>query len=201
MGDVVQLREQADLDLLHRGLVLLRNFAHSGDVELCRIEADHLHNIPTLLHEENERRHESYIRGERGLYLRRLPERGAAEYLEQVDIWYTGPWRVLARAAGVPLSDPRATAAHERWAASAAAHAVEAPPRCRAAGTAGGIRGRERDRGGGDLREVGLPGRLSVRSVGSSRSSWSCFEAEQGQARLTKHCSGPALRRAVEFRR
>ncbi len=126
MGDAVRLRQQAYLDLLHRGLVLLRNLAHPGDVELCRIEADHLHNIPTLLHEDNERRHEYYIRGERGLYLRRLRERGVAEYLEQVAIWYTEPWRVLARAAGVPLSDPRATAEHERWAASVAGHAVEA---------------------------------------------------------------------------
>jgi hypothetical protein len=126
MGDAVRLRQQAYLDLLDRGLVLLRNFAHSGDVELCRIEADHLHNIPNLLHEDNERRHEYYIRGERGLYLHRLRARGAAEYLAQAAIWYTEPWRVLARAAGVPLSDPRATAEHERWAASVAAQAVEA---------------------------------------------------------------------------
>ncbi len=99
----MQPREQAYLDLLERGLVLLRNFAHFGDVDLCRIEADHLHNIPSLLHEGNERRHEYYIRGERGLYLQRLRERVAAVYLEQVAIWYSGPWRVLAEAAGVRL--------------------------------------------------------------------------------------------------
>jgi hypothetical protein len=90
------------LDLLHRGLVLLRNFARSGNVELYRIEADHLHNIPTLLHEDNEHRHEYDIRGEPGLYLQRLRELGA-EYLEQVAIWYSEPWRVLALAAGVRL--------------------------------------------------------------------------------------------------
>ena len=70
---------------------------------MCRIEADHLHNIPTLLHEENEHRHEYYIREERGLYLQRLRGRGAVEYLEQVAIWYSEPWRVLASAAGVRL--------------------------------------------------------------------------------------------------
>ena len=101
MNDAVQLREQAYLDLLHGGLVLLRNFAHAGNVELCRIEADHLHNIPTLLHEDNEHRHDYYIRGERGLYLQRLRELRATEYLEQVAFWYSEPWRVLASAAGV----------------------------------------------------------------------------------------------------
>ena len=103
MGGAVQPRDQAYLDLLHSGLVLLRTFAHTGAVELCRIEADHLHNIPTLLHESNEHRHDYYIRGERGLYLQRLRELGAAEYLEQVGIWYAGPWQVLAEAAGVRL--------------------------------------------------------------------------------------------------
>jgi hypothetical protein len=103
VGEVVQPREQAYLDLLERGLVLLRNFAHAGNVELCRIEADHLHNIPTLLHEGNERRHEYYIRRERGLYLQRLRELGAAEYLERAATFYSEPWRVLAEAAGVRL--------------------------------------------------------------------------------------------------
>ena len=103
MGAAIQSREQAYLDLLHRGLVMLRNFAHTGDVELCRIEADHLHNIPTLLHEANEHRHEYYIRGERGVFLERLRQLGATEYLEQIRIWYSEPWRVLAAAAHYQL--------------------------------------------------------------------------------------------------
>ncbi len=103
MADGVHPRLQAYLDLLHRGLVLLRNYTHTDNVELSRIEADHLHNIPSLLYEDNEHRHEYYIRGERGLYLQRLRELGAAEYLEQAGIWYSGPWIVLAEAAGVRL--------------------------------------------------------------------------------------------------
>ncbi len=63
MDKTVQPRQQAYLDLLHRGLVSVRIFAHADRVELCRIEADHLHNIPTLLHEDNEHRHRYYIRG------------------------------------------------------------------------------------------------------------------------------------------
>lgn len=96
-------RLQAYLDLLHRGLVRLRNCAHAGSVELSHIEADHLHNIPTLLYEDNEHRHVYYIQGERGLYLQRLRELGATESLEQASIWYAEPWLVLAEAAGVRL--------------------------------------------------------------------------------------------------
>lgn len=105
MKATVTLRERAYLDLLHHGLVFLRNFAHFGNAELCRIEADHLHNIPTLLHEDNELRHEYYIRGERGLYLQRLRNVGVPEYLEQVAIWYAEPWRILASAACVRLPE------------------------------------------------------------------------------------------------
>jgi hypothetical protein len=103
--DANQPRDGAYLALLHRGLVMIRNHAHAGHLDLCRIEADHLHNIPTLLAETNEHRHVCYIEGERGQYLERLRELGATEYLERVSIWYSEPWRVLAAAAGVQLSD------------------------------------------------------------------------------------------------
>lgn len=105
MNEAILPREQAYLDILHRGLVLLRNYAHNRQVELCRIEADHLHNIPTLLHEGNEHRHVFYILKERGLYLGRLRKLEATEYLEQVSIWFTEAWWALASAAGVELSD------------------------------------------------------------------------------------------------
>jgi hypothetical protein len=55
--------------------------------------------------ESNEHRHVYYITGERGLYLQRLQELEAAEYLEQVSIWYAEPWQVLASAARVHLSE------------------------------------------------------------------------------------------------
>src|SRR5687767_8441487 len=103
MDKAIQPRQQAYLDLLHRGLLLLRNFAEAINAELCQVEADHLHNIPTLVHEDNERRHEYYIRVERGAYLQRLRELGNVEYLEQVGIWYSESWQVLAATAGVRI--------------------------------------------------------------------------------------------------
>jgi hypothetical protein len=99
--EAAKARERAYLDLLDHGLVMVRNFAYGGHLDLCRIEADHLHNIPSLLGESNEHRHVYYIVQERGLYLQRLRELGATEYLETVSIWYSEPWQVLACAAGV----------------------------------------------------------------------------------------------------
>lgn len=105
MGEATQSRDQAYLELLHYGLVLLRNFARGGRLEFCPVEAEHLHEIPTLIGDPNDNRHEYYLCGTRGLYLRQLRELGDAAYLEQVAIWYTRPWRVLAAAAGVRLDE------------------------------------------------------------------------------------------------
>ena len=94
MVDAAKVRERAYLELLQHGLVRVRNVAYAGQVDLCQIEADHLHNIPTLIGESNEHRHVYYIVQERGLYLQRLRELGAKEYLEQASIWYAEPWNV-----------------------------------------------------------------------------------------------------------
>lgn len=103
MGDATERRDRAYLDLLHHGLVLLRNFACGGRLEFAPIEAEHLHEVPTLIGEANERRHAYYLRDTRELYLQQLRVIGDAAYLEQVSIWYSGPWRVLADAAGMRL--------------------------------------------------------------------------------------------------
>lgn len=98
-------REQAYLTVLHHGLVMVRNSAYGGQIDLCRIEADHLHNIPSLPGEINESRHLYYIEDERGLYLDRLRKLGATEYLEHAEIFYSEPWRVLAGIAGVRIAE------------------------------------------------------------------------------------------------
>jgi hypothetical protein len=100
-------RDQAYLILLRFGLIWVRDLAWSGRIDLCEIEADHLHNIPSLIGETSEDRHTYYLDVERGLYLERLHALEVtefmAEYLERVDILYSGPWRVLADIAGVGL--------------------------------------------------------------------------------------------------
>jgi hypothetical protein len=103
MGELLTSRDRAYLEILHFGLVLLRNFACGGRLEFTPIEAEHLHEIPTLIGEANEQRHTYYLCGTRGLYLQQLRALGDAVYLEQVSIWYSRPWRLLADAAGVRL--------------------------------------------------------------------------------------------------
>lgn len=105
MTQTLHPRERAYLDLLHEGLVAIRNLAYAGQTELCRIEADHLHNISTLLEETNEHRHVFYIAQERSLYLERLRQLGTTDYLEERFIWYDKPWQVLASVAGVGLEN------------------------------------------------------------------------------------------------
>jgi hypothetical protein len=105
MINVEDPRQRAYLELLERGLVAIRNHARTGQTTLCEIEADHIHNIPSLLNEVNERRHLFYIIQERGLYLERLRRLVATEYLELRLILYTEPWQVLASVSGVVLSE------------------------------------------------------------------------------------------------
>lgn len=49
-----------------REAVRLENAAY------CAVEADHLHNLPSLIGEPNERRHDHYFDKERVLYLERI---------------------------------------------------------------------------------------------------------------------------------
>jgi hypothetical protein len=72
MHSTLQTRQQAYATLLHHGLIAIRSFAWDGRVKLCEIEADHLHNIPSLLEESNEARHRYYLEAERTSYLDRL---------------------------------------------------------------------------------------------------------------------------------
>lgn len=71
-------RDEVYCDILRFGLLHLRTAAGVGDSRTCEIEADHLHNIPSLIGEDNEHRHLYYYDGERTLYLERLAAQGAA---------------------------------------------------------------------------------------------------------------------------
>jgi hypothetical protein len=82
---------------------MLRNNANAGRNDLCRIESEHLHSVPTLVGEPNKERHGLYILLTRVRYLQSHREIGATEYLEEATIWYSEPWSVLASIAKVPL--------------------------------------------------------------------------------------------------
>ena len=77
---------------MHRAI---REAARAGKTAVCEIEADHIHNLPSLLHEANEARHHCYIVPERKYYIARLEEHGDADYAEQQLRQYKDPWKVL----------------------------------------------------------------------------------------------------------
>ena len=91
----METRADAYLRILHLGLLLIREEARAGNARLCEIEADHLHNLPTLLHEPNDARHQYYIHEERSLYLHRLIELNDPECTAQRKRLYEEPWKVL----------------------------------------------------------------------------------------------------------
>jgi hypothetical protein len=60
-------RDSVYLHILHFGLLRLRDAAGAGYAEYCRVEADHLHNLPSLIGEQSESRHDYYYHAERSL--------------------------------------------------------------------------------------------------------------------------------------
>ena len=68
----MRTRDEVYRDILHFGLLHIRNAGYSGDARSCEIEADHLHDLPSLIGEENELRHQYYYDQERTLYLERM---------------------------------------------------------------------------------------------------------------------------------
>ncbi len=65
-------RDQIYIRILEHGLLRLRDASLLRMVEYCAIEAEHLHNLPSLIGEANERRHEYYFEKERPCYLERV---------------------------------------------------------------------------------------------------------------------------------
>jgi hypothetical protein len=62
-------RDRVYVQILHYGIVSLRNASLGGNSRYCQVESEHLHNIPSLIGETNEARHAYYFDGERASYL------------------------------------------------------------------------------------------------------------------------------------
>ena len=93
---VMQARQQAYAEILRWGLLAIREAAYAGKTKVCEIEADHIHNLPSLLDEPNEARHHFYIGQERDYYLDRLEQFTDAQYAAERKRFYEQPWKVLA---------------------------------------------------------------------------------------------------------
>jgi len=90
-----QSRRDAYQAILGFGLLAIRAAACRGDATVCEIEADHLHNIPSLLDEPDQARHLYYVQAERPDYLDRIREHADRNYLNSTVDRYEAPWAVL----------------------------------------------------------------------------------------------------------
>lgn len=96
----IQARREAYILILTQGLIAIRDFgSFNRGPELCKIEADHLHNIPSLLDEPNAHRHIYYALHERSLYLERVQEAADEDYLHVTVELYQKPWMTLMKLA------------------------------------------------------------------------------------------------------
>ena len=89
-------RSEAYKHILALGLLALRDRApRFNSSRLIEIEAEHLHNIPSLIDEDNSQRHLYYFNKERTSYIANLKELGIPEYSENVLRLYLAPWEDL----------------------------------------------------------------------------------------------------------
>jgi hypothetical protein len=108
----MQIRQDAYIEILNWGLLAIRDYAaHHGNAELAELEADHIHNLPSLLNEPNEARHHYYIYQERQYYLDRLMVQTHPQYRDRVLRWYKGPWAALLLIADKEKQDNEARSA------------------------------------------------------------------------------------------
>ncbi len=65
---------QVVLHLLAHGLLRIRAFAGAGESKKCFIEADHLHNLPSLLSDYRPEMLQFYWEIERPSFVKQVPE-------------------------------------------------------------------------------------------------------------------------------
>lgn len=80
------------IKILKAGLLAIREAAELGDLELCAKEAVHLHNLPSLIGEENIERHIYYYAHEMVDYLEWVMASGREDLKLFVKTFYCEPW-------------------------------------------------------------------------------------------------------------
>lgn len=99
-------RSEAYKHILTMGLLALRDRApRFNSSRLVEIEAEHLHNIPSLIDEDNLHRHFYYFNKERPAYIERLRNLDLTEYSNPVLQIYLMPWEVLLKNLGDDLPE------------------------------------------------------------------------------------------------
>lgn len=81
--------------LLHFGLLAARDAIDLQNHEWARAEVELLHNIPSLLNEQNWRRHRYFWFSERQHYIEWVNQSGADEPQKRMRLFYEPVWREM----------------------------------------------------------------------------------------------------------
>jgi hypothetical protein len=71
-------------ELLYRGVIRARGFAHPGHEKRCFLEADHVHNLPHIINDFKIERLQYYWDIERPLFMKCVP---ASETQDLAPLW------------------------------------------------------------------------------------------------------------------
>ena len=101
-------RDSIYREILRAGFESLRGAIEEGNLERCKAETDHLHNIPSLLGHEDETAHLHYLAMERAEYIKWISNAGRKDLLLFVKHQYWDRWSKLEKIAkwSEHLADP-----------------------------------------------------------------------------------------------
>jgi hypothetical protein len=81
--------------LLHFGLLTLRQAIYAGKSDWAKLEVQMLHNLPTLIGETNVERHRCYWFVERDIYRERVLALGDSEPASRMRTYYEPVWQEM----------------------------------------------------------------------------------------------------------
>lgn len=89
------------MKILGGGLTAIRDAAGAGDLPRCQAEAEHIHNIPSLIGEKNKLRHLDYLGVQRTLYLEWVLSTKRKDLKKFVSLVYIPCWDRMVSILGI----------------------------------------------------------------------------------------------------
>lgn len=93
--------DQIYFEILTAGLIAVRDAGANDDTARCRAEAEHIHNIPSLIGEQNIQRHLYYATVERRRYLDWVVASGRQDVLDYARLAYSWRWKRMDEILGI----------------------------------------------------------------------------------------------------
>jgi hypothetical protein len=95
--------------MLQLGFLVIRQAIESGDGDWVQAEIELLHNVPSLLGEENSERHRYFWEQDRDLYRERISQHGSDAADSRMRTFYEPVWNEME-----PLIEKHFQSAHEK---------------------------------------------------------------------------------------